>query len=138
MDHGGINNFVRSNLGMTLGQLYPQNNPLNLVPQASFGGVPSPAAITYDGRTFLHGADTVFDFTDTFSWIRGAHSFKFGIFAERARAAKGASGNFGGNFAFARDVNNPSIPTMPIPMPSSASMTRTPRTSPSRPPMNAI
>jgi len=103
----GLNSFVRSNLGMTLGQLYPGNNPLGLIPQASFGGVPNPAAITYDGRTFLHGADTVFDFTDTFSWIHGAHSFKFGMFAERARAAKGSSGNFGGNFAFAKDVNNP-------------------------------
>ena len=107
VDPAGLNKFVRSNLGMTLGQLYPQNNALNLIPQASFGGVPSAPSIGYDGRTFLHGADTVFDFSDTFSWIHGAHSLKFGMFAERARAAKGSSGNFGGNFAFARDVNNP-------------------------------
>jgi hypothetical protein len=112
VDPADVDHFVRSKTGMTLGQFYPQINPLNLVPQASFGGVPNAAAITYDARTFLHGADTVFDFTDTLSWIHGAHSAKFGIFAERARAAKGrgnnaANGGFGGNFAFARDVNNP-------------------------------
>src|SRR5262249_46784730 len=107
-----LDRFVRSKIGMTLAQFYPQINPLNLIPQASFGGVPNAAAITYAARSFLHGADTVFDFTDTFSWIHGAHSAKFGIFVERARAAKGrgnntAFGGFGGNFAFARDVNNP-------------------------------
>ena len=67
VDPADVDHFVRSKTGMTLGQFYPQINPLNLVPQASFGGVPSAAAITYDARTFLHGADTVFDFTDTFS-----------------------------------------------------------------------
>jgi hypothetical protein len=107
VDPAALNNFVRSKIGMALGQLYPQNNPLNLVPAASFGGVTGGANFTYDGRTFLHGADTVFNFTDTFSWIRGNHFVKFGLFADRARAAKGNQATFGGSFAFAKDTNNP-------------------------------
>jgi hypothetical protein len=107
VDSAAVNSYVRSNVGVTLGQFYPQNNALNLIPQASFGGVPSAAAITYDSRTFLVGGESTFNFSDNFSWIRGAHNFKFGIFAERARANKGNAGNFGGNFNFGRDVNNP-------------------------------
>jgi hypothetical protein len=124
VDPAGINNFVRSNLGMTLGQLSPQNNPLNLIPQASFGGVPSAASITYDGRTFLHGADTVFDFTDTLSWIRGKHSLKFG-FAERARAQRRIR-NFGA-FRLRATSTIHSIQTTPMRTPISAYTTPTRR-----------
>lgn len=88
VDPAEVDKFIRSRIGMTLGQFYPQINPLNLVPQGSFGGVPSAAAATYDARTFLHGADTVFDFADTFNWIHGAHSAKFGILAESAPSRK--------------------------------------------------
>ncbi len=97
----------RSALGMTLGQFYPQNNPLNFIPMASFGGVPAAADIGWDGRFPMHGADTTFNVSDNLSLIRGSHAFKVGIFMDRGREYEGEDGTFAGNFAFARDVNNP-------------------------------
>ncbi|MFN7938215.1 MAG: carboxypeptidase regulatory-like domain-containing protein [Bryobacteraceae bacterium] len=101
------NKMVRSKIGLNLGQFYPEINPLAIIPQASFGGVPNAAAITYDGRFPLRGADTVFNFSDNLTWIRGKHTFKGGFNIERNRNYEGATANFGGTFAFARDVNNP-------------------------------
>jgi hypothetical protein len=101
------NKMVRSKIGLNLGQFYPEINPLSIIPQASFGGVPNAAAITYDGRFPLRGADTVINFSDNVTWNRGKHTFKAGFNAERNRNYEGATANFGGTFAFARDVNNP-------------------------------
>ncbi len=99
----------RASRGLTgLGQFFPSNNPLGIIPQASFGGVPNAAAITYDGRFPLRGADTVINFTDNVTYIRGSHTFKAGFFYERLRNYEGEQGTYGGNVAFGRDVNNPS------------------------------
>lgn len=102
-----LDKLNRKTLGMTLGQFYPQNNPYNLIPMASFGGVPSAAAISWDGRLPMRGADTSFNFSDTLSIIRGSHTIKIGAFADRGREYEGEDGTFAGNLSFGRDVNNP-------------------------------
>ncbi|MCC6344688.1 MAG: TonB-dependent receptor [Bryobacterales bacterium] len=107
INDGDLKKLNRAALGMTLAQFYPQNNPLNFIPMASFGGVPAAADIGWDGRFPMHGADTTFNFSDNFSWIRAKHTFKFGIFVDRGREYEGEDGTFAGNFSFARDVNNP-------------------------------
>ena len=99
---------TRSKVGLgSLGQLYPTGNPLNIVPQASFGGVPSAANIAYDGRLPIDARDWRWNYADNLSWIRGSHSFKFGISGEYQMNSEGPRSNFGGNFAFDRNVNNP-------------------------------
>ncbi|MBZ5586620.1 MAG: carboxypeptidase regulatory-like domain-containing protein [Acidobacteriia bacterium] len=46
-----LQGFQRANRGLsTLGQWYPQDNDLGIIPQASFGGVTGGASISYDGR----------------------------------------------------------------------------------------
>jgi len=102
-----LDRLNRAKIGLTLPQFYPQFNPFNLVPWASFGGVPSAAALRTDGRFPKVGADTVFAFTDSWSWIRGAHNFKFGFYGERIRQAEGKDSTYAGAFDFGRDVNNP-------------------------------
>lgn len=103
-----LKNVLRSNRGLsTLGQYFPGNNPLGVIPQASYGGVPNAAAITYDGRFPLRGADTAFNLSNNTTYARGAHTFKAGIAIERTRNYEGEQGTYGGSFAFARDVNNP-------------------------------
>jgi carboxypeptidase family protein/TonB-dependent receptor-like protein len=98
----------RSTYGLTLGQFNPNLNPLDIIPLVSFGSpILNPAAISYDGRTPLRGADTLITFTDTLSLIRGAHTFKFGVYAERARNYEGETSTFGGNFSFTVDTDNP-------------------------------
>ena len=102
-----LGKLQKSTYGFTLGQFFPGINPLGFIPQASFGGVTGAAAISYDGRTPLRGADTFISFTDNLSYTRGRHIFKTGLYAERVRNYEGATATFAGNFAFARDVNNP-------------------------------
>lgn len=93
--------------GYTLGQFTPQINPLGIIPQVSFGGITSAAAISYDGRTPLRGADTLITFNDNLTWTRGAHTFKGGIYAERVRNYEGATATFAGSYSFTNDANNP-------------------------------
>ena len=99
----------RDTYGFALGQFHSQLNPLGIIPLVSFGGNPlqNPATITYDGRTPLRGADTLITFTDTISLIRGRHTYKAGVYAERARNYEGETSNFAGSFNFAVDTNNP-------------------------------
>ncbi len=99
---------TRSKVGLgTLGQLYPEINTLDIIPQASFGGVPSAANMAYDGRLPIDARDWRWNYNDTFSWITGAHSLKFGISGEYQMNSEGPRSNFGGAFAFERNVNNP-------------------------------
>ncbi len=107
LNQAGLDRVTRSKIGMTLGQFYPQNNAMNIIPLADFGGVPGAASIDLDPRFPLRGADTTISFTETLGVVRGSHSFKFGIYAERLRNYKGERGTFAGNFNFARNVNNP-------------------------------
>ncbi|HKQ80504.1 MAG TPA: carboxypeptidase regulatory-like domain-containing protein [Blastocatellia bacterium] len=102
-----LNTLRRATYGFTLGQFFPQLNPLGVLPLATFGGVTNPPQIAYDGRFPLRGADTLISFNDTFSLIHGNHTFKAGFYFERARNYEGATATFAGNFSFARDTNNP-------------------------------
>jgi hypothetical protein len=64
----------RTTRGMTLPQFYPSSNLLNLVPWASFGGIPNAASNTNDARFPKRGADTVFTISDGLSKIWKSHT----------------------------------------------------------------
>lgn len=93
--------------GYSLGQFYPGINPLGIIPTVSFGGITNAAAISYDGRTPLRGADTLITFSDNLTYTRGAHSLKAGVYGERARNYEGATSTFAGAYTFTNDTNNP-------------------------------
>jgi hypothetical protein len=97
----------RERRGMTLPQFYPGQNFYNLVPWASFGGVPNAARISNDLRFPKRGSDAMFTWSDGWSKIQGRHTLKFGFYAERARNYEGERGVFAGDFDLGRDVNNP-------------------------------
>ena len=99
--------ITKSNVGYRLGQFTPGINPFGIIPQASFGGVTNAANITYNGRTPLTGSDRLLTANDTLTFTHGKHIYKAGMYAERVSNEEGSDVNFGGNFNFARDVNNP-------------------------------
>jgi hypothetical protein len=98
---------IRSKVGITLGQLYPGNNPLDIIPQASFNGVPNAANISYVARTPIAARVDRWSYDDSLSVLRGSHSLKFGIYGELNQNSEGPRGNFGGSIAFDRNPSNP-------------------------------
>ncbi|MCZ2146886.1 MAG: carboxypeptidase-like regulatory domain-containing protein [Bryobacterales bacterium] len=100
--------ILRSTTGVTLGQFNPAVNPNGIMPMATFGGIPSPVNIDIDWRFPINAGDQRLDLVDNFSWIRGHHSYKFGLYLERNWTSEGPrSRNFPGAFNFGRDTNNP-------------------------------
>jgi hypothetical protein len=80
----------RSTYGLgTLGQWYPSANELNYLPGMAFSDVPNAAGFSYDSRTPIHGATTIFTFTDNLTKVYGKHTFKAGVTIMRTRAWKG-------------------------------------------------
>jgi hypothetical protein len=105
---GSLKNLQGSTYGFNAGQLSPSNNPLNLLPGMSFGGVSDAPGITYDGRFPFYGTRYVTDVGDNLSKTLGAHTLKAGIFYERMRQYDGPwAANFSGLFDFGTNANNP-------------------------------
>lgn len=104
----GIKGLQRSTYGFNAGSLTPANNPLNLMPEMTFGGVVGAASLAYDGRFPFNGARNVYNISNNLSKNLRAHTLKAGIFLERLRQRDGPwANNFAGNFDFGRNVNNP-------------------------------
>ncbi len=102
-----LRKVTRGARNIAFGQYAQEINPLNIIPRATFGGVPSAANITFDNRWPLIGADATFNVTNGLSYVRQGHTLKAGVFLERARNHEGPAGVFNGNLDFSRDVNNP-------------------------------
>ena len=97
-------------------QIAPGNNPLGLIPKASFGtlqnnsvtlagsGVPD---IAYDNRWPITGADSALPITENVTYTRGAHIFKAGVLREYERFGQARASTFAGLFNFQNDANDP-------------------------------
>ena len=109
---------LRSKVGLNLAQLYPENNPLGIIPAFSYGGVPNGASFSIDGRNPQTGSDERFSLGDNFTLTRANHTFKFGFFMESTWSSEGKraspSGGFSGDFNFSRDPNNPGDANWPF------------------------
>ncbi|MCX6629512.1 MAG: carboxypeptidase regulatory-like domain-containing protein [Candidatus Solibacter sp.] len=97
----------RTKLGITMGQFNPRQNPLNIIPQASFSGVTGAPNISYDGRLPIHALAKAWEGRDNFSITHGRHLIKAGALYQHTWTDKGYQSNFGGSFSFGRDTTNP-------------------------------
>jgi outer membrane receptor protein involved in Fe transport len=97
----------RDAIGFVTGQFNPSINPLKIIPNATFGGVPSAASFAINGRFPADNRYDVLSFTDKFTLIRGAHTFKTGAYFEWDRRDVNQGVAFNGNIDFGRNVNNP-------------------------------
>lgn len=106
-----LDNVRREKHGLEgLRQLFPGANPLNLIPQMSFGGLPNSPNTSFDPRTPIAAADKRYWLTNNLSWVKNRHNFKFGLYYERNVASEGLRAGGGGHmgaFNFGRDRNNP-------------------------------
>jgi len=97
----------RDKVGFKTGQFNPAINPLNIIPDASFGGVPSAAILNTEKRFPHFTNDNTYGWSDNVTWIRGSHTTKLGVYADGAPVTQRGTSVFNGSFSFGRDVNNP-------------------------------
>jgi hypothetical protein len=97
----------RTKLNLGLPQFFPQANPLNLIPNASFGGVPNAGGINIEGRFPFFGTQSTWNVTDNLSKIHGKHQLKGGFYLEKVARNAARSSVFNGAYDFGRNVLNP-------------------------------
>jgi carboxypeptidase family protein/TonB-dependent receptor-like protein len=100
----------RDAVGFRTGQLFPAANPLNVVPNATFGGVTGAANLSIEARFPRYNRYQVASLSDNLTWTRSSHIFKAGIYYEYFhRIQKGSTGSppFNGSFDFGINANNP-------------------------------
>jgi Carboxypeptidase regulatory-like domain/TonB-dependent Receptor Plug Domain len=103
--------LVRTNRGLgALGQYNNTWNPLNFIPKATFGGIPTSftaAGISFDGREPLSGYDLNLTATDNVTYTYGPHTFKAGFYFEHSRFGQAATSNFSGSLDFSNSSQDP-------------------------------
>jgi hypothetical protein len=96
-----------------LSQFFPQANPDNLMPQASFnGGIPSSnnvpiASFNVESRWPFFGFNTLWNFSGNLTKIMGTHTMKSGLFVEHTTRPAQRSSQFNGNLSFNTDNQAP-------------------------------
>ncbi len=98
---------TRSKIGFVAGQFSPGVNPMGFIPNATFGGVPSPASLTMDQRTPINDTRMNIPISDNLTKTFRGHVVKAGILAERIFQTGDSATPFNGSYNFARDTNNP-------------------------------
>jgi len=98
---------LRETVGFQIGQFSPKANPLKVVPNATFGGVPNPANLSIEGRFPLYNRYYLYNWSNNLTINRGAHTFKVGAYIETFFRHQKKAIPFNGSFDFGRNVNNP-------------------------------
>jgi len=106
-EDSALKSIQRDTVGYRLSQFTPKANPLGIIPNATFGGVPGAANIDTEGRFPLYNRYHLVNFSDNLSVTRGSHSFKVGAYIERFLRHQKKAVNFVGTFNFGQNANNP-------------------------------
>jgi hypothetical protein len=94
-------------------QFFPDANPLNSMPQASFaGGIPSQnnnsiASFNVESRWPFFGFNRLWNFSGNLTKIAGTHNMKTGLFVEHTTRPAQRSSTFNGSLSFNADGSNP-------------------------------
>jgi hypothetical protein len=96
----------RTKLGITIAQRNPSLNPLNLIPDMSFGGIQNAANPSLSDGTPYFNQNTIYSFIDNVSKVTGTHTMKLGIYYEHTQKIQSASPLTRGSISFGTDGNN--------------------------------
>lgn len=101
--------YYRSVSNITIPLLYPDANTSGVIPNFVFDGVPtvSGTAMTSFAGTPYHNRNPVWNYIDNVTKVTGNHTFKAGIYYERAIKTENAFKPYNGTINFGRDPNNP-------------------------------
>ena len=90
-------------------QFFPQANPDNLLPNATFTGtMPGTiASFQSDNRWPFFGFNTLFNISGNVTKVKGTHNLKTGIFVEHTTRPAQRASTFNGTLSFNNDGSNP-------------------------------
>jgi hypothetical protein len=109
-DSNWLAKLQKDKMGMTLGQLYPKANPLNLIPAVSFSGIDNAASTAWEGRFPMQDIADSWSYTDSITKVKRTHTIKAGLQWEHVHylfQQSGTNNNFAGSFVFQSDSANP-------------------------------
>ena len=102
-----VSKIDRVKLGIDIPQRNPKLNPLNLIPNMTFGGIQNYANPSLNNGVPYFNQNTIYSFTDNLSKVAGTHTFKTGIYFEHTQKLQDASTQTRGTLSFNTDGNNP-------------------------------
>ena len=86
---------------------YPADNPLDIIPNATFGGIPNAGRLGVNGRFPADNRYDILNWDEKLTLIKGSHTIKAGAYGEWFRRDVNQGVAFNGAFDFGRNVNNP-------------------------------
>ncbi|MEO5926951.1 MAG: carboxypeptidase-like regulatory domain-containing protein [Bryobacteraceae bacterium] len=104
--------YYRKNSGVTLPLLFPNSDPIGLIPNLTFGNTGSSVVGQNNRMTNFSGVpyanrNPIYNITDNVTKLMGNHTFKFGIYYEYAVKSENPFRSLNSSIDFSRDVNNP-------------------------------
>jgi hypothetical protein len=107
-DDSELQKITRSVVGFNAAQFSAKTNDIDVIPNATFGGITNAANINIEGRLPLYNRYYIFHWADNVTFTRGGHTFKAGIYLERFTRNQKKSGTiFNGTFDFQNNATNP-------------------------------
>ena len=97
----------RDKAGYKLSQFVPSANPLNILPAATFGGVPNAANLAVEQRLPQAAEQSTLNLTGTLTYNLSSHLLKAGIYIDRLPRQSYIPLPFNGSLDFSRNVSNP-------------------------------
>ena len=97
----------RDGVGFRLGQFNPATNPLDVIPNMTFGGVSQAANVNIEGRYPIFTEHKTLAISNNLTKTRGAHTLKAGIYVDRIWRNASDPVTFNGSFDFGQNTNNP-------------------------------
>ncbi len=103
--------YYRKNAGITIPMLFPNSDPIGLIPNFTFGGVSNFVAnnnrmTNFSGVPYAN-RNPVYNITDSVTKLAGNHTFKFGVYYEYAVKTENPFRSLNSNIDFSRDTANP-------------------------------
>lgn len=104
--------YYRKNAGITIPMLFPNSDPIGLVPNFTFGSVPGWTTNNNNQPTRFAGLpyanrNPVYNITDNLTKLAGNHTLKFGVYYEFAVKSENPFRALNGNIDYSVDQNNP-------------------------------
>ncbi len=107
LNQAGVDRNDRTKVGLSLPQFFPGSNKLNLIPNATFGGVTNAPQFNIEQRFPFFGTNNIWNFSDNLSKIWGKHNLKTGFYLEYTTRNAARASAFNGTFSFNNNNNNP-------------------------------